>query len=429
MTLRTTGRIESLGKEKSMAWMKRGSMLLAVLVAPTVTGLEESAAAAQAPAPDARALVAGAMAYVAGLDSLAVDMAMGIRSVEGEDTQEFSVTSSLLFAGARKLLMHVTSPNAEFQIVSDGERLFLYKISDKSYSELDAPPSRQEVVGMMAGGAIRMGSLWLAGFLHDDAALFEHVHETEYLGIEPVDGGTTLGHHVRLASADHDVDLWLRTTGPPLLLRLRMDAAKMLSRMPASGAPDSIELNFNLSNWQPNVAAPPERFAFEPPEGVTRETLPQQAQTDALVGKPAPNFSLALLEGGEMDLAGHKGKDIVIVEFWASWCGPCRISLPVVAKVAGAYKDKGVAFYAVNLREPPELVRGFLEQMNLSLPVALDKDGSVGGQYGANSIPRMVIVGKDGIVHEVHAGVGPSLEKELTAELDALLEGGQAGAY
>jgi thiol-disulfide isomerase/thioredoxin len=144
-----------------------------------------------------------------------------------------------------------------------------------------------------------------------------------------------------------------------------------------------------------------------------------------LVGKEAPAFTLDLLGGGKLDLAEHKGKHVVILDFWASWCGPCRKAMPVYAKIAEEYKEKGVAFYAVNLAESAETARGFLEKVGVQCAVALDADGNVGKKYGAASIPMSVIIGKDGIVTHVHAGFSDALAAQLKQELDVLLKGGE----
>ncbi|MHC4404486.1 MAG: TlpA family protein disulfide reductase [Planctomycetota bacterium] len=148
----------------------------------------------------------------------------------------------------------------------------------------------------------------------------------------------------------------------------------------------------------------------------------------ALLGKPAPTFSLALLEGGQMDLEKHRGNDVVILDFWATWCPPCRAGLPAVAATAEKFQDRNVVFYAVNLTdddrgETPEKVRAFLDEMGLSIQVAMDNGAKVASTFNVAGIPQTVIVGKDGTVQVVHVGFSPDLEQTLTDELTALLEG------
>ena len=100
-----------------------------------------------------------------------------------------------------------------------------------------------------------------------------------------------------------------------------------------------------------------------------------------LLAKPAPSFKLELLNGGEFDLSQQKDKNIVILDFWAIWCGPCRRVMPIMEEVANEYKDKGVILIAVNLKESPQQIRSFLQEQGLHTTVALDKDSAVGNVY------------------------------------------------
>lgn len=139
-----------------------------------------------------------------------------------------------------------------------------------------------------------------------------------------------------------------------------------------------------------------------------------------LEGKAAPDFELATSDGGKFKLSDEKGKNVVILDFWATWCGPCVKAMPVIDKVAKAFAAKGVKFVAVNLRETEADVKGFMEQHKLAPTVAMDKDGAIATQYMVSGIPQTVIVGKDGNVAKVHVGLLPDLEQQLTKELTAL---------
>ena len=142
-----------------------------------------------------------------------------------------------------------------------------------------------------------------------------------------------------------------------------------------------------------------------------------------LLGKPAPQFSLDLLDGGTFDLAKTKGNEIVILDFWATWCGPCRYAMPILEKISEKFHDQGVRLYAVNLREDSRDIHRYLKSERLDLTVLLDTQGSVAGQYKADAIPQTVIIGKDGTVQVVHVGISLDLEAEITNELTALAKG------
>ena len=111
----------------------------------------------------------------------------------------------------------------------------------------------------------------------------------------------------------------------------------------------------------------------------------------AMVGKPAPDFELELLGGTKFHLADNKGK-VVILDFWATWCGPCLQAMPQVERVAKEFRDQGVALIAVNLQEEPNQIKSMLERHKLQPTVALDRDGVVAEKYAANAIPQTVII-------------------------------------
>jgi thiol-disulfide isomerase/thioredoxin len=141
----------------------------------------------------------------------------------------------------------------------------------------------------------------------------------------------------------------------------------------------------------------------------------------ALVGKPAPDFKLDLLDGGQMKLADHKGKNVVILDFWATWCPPCVAELPLIAEVAKARADKGVVFYAIDEEEEPAEVKQFLEKIKLAdLKVPMDKDGAASKAYLVDALPQTVIIGKDGIIKSVHVGL--KSKEDFAKALDAALE-------
>ena len=102
------------------------------------------------------------------------------------------------------------------------------------------------------------------------------------------------------------------------------------------------------------------------------------------------------------DLKGH----VSVLDFWATWCGPCVESLPHIDKINSDYADKGLKVYAVNLQETKPQVQKFLMSQKLTLPVLLDSDGATAKNYMANAIPETVIIGKDGVVKKVIIGFG-----------------------
>lgn len=151
--------------------------------------------------------------------------------------------------------------------------------------------------------------------------------------------------------------------------------------------------------------------------------------THPLTDQAAPDFTLPLLTGESVSLASHRGKEVVVLDFWASWCPPCRAGLPVLDQVARDHAGQPVAFYAVNIREGKELVSAFAAENKLTLPILLDNTGLVAEDYGVTGIPQTVVIDRSGNIHVVH--VGGSLwgfEKTLAGDIQAALAAGTGPA-
>ncbi len=113
----------------------------------------------------------------------------------------------------------------------------------------------------------------------------------------------------------------------------------------------------------------------------------------------------------------------MILDFWATWCGPCVQEMPLVAKVAEQYRDKGVALYCVNQGEEADEIQSFLDAKGLKVTVSLDPAGQAASAYGVEGIPTLVLIDQAGVVHSVHVGFRPDIDGKLKAELDAILAG------
>ncbi len=141
-----------------------------------------------------------------------------------------------------------------------------------------------------------------------------------------------------------------------------------------------------------------------------------------LVGKPAPEFQLDVVDGKPFKLADTRGK-VVILDFWATWCGPCLQAMPQVDRVAHEFEKDGVLLVAVNLQEGPELIKPLLDRLKLKPMVALDRDGIVAQKYGANAIPQTVVIDREGKVTRLFVGGGPKFEDQLREAVQATLNG------
>jgi thiol-disulfide isomerase/thioredoxin len=160
-----------------------------------------------------------------------------------------------------------------------------------------------------------------------------------------------------------------------------------------------------FADWK-LIPAPEPAFAGGDPTGAAIGT------DSPLVGTSPANFLLPQLESGQFRLDEHQGK-IVILDFWATWCGPCVASLPRLMEAAAAYPDDQVVLIAINQQEHADTIREFLEARKWKLNVALDRTGKIGRQFGVTAIPQTVVLGKDGKVARLYVGASTDAHENL----------------
>jgi DsbE subfamily thiol:disulfide oxidoreductase len=136
------------------------------------------------------------------------------------------------------------------------------------------------------------------------------------------------------------------------------------------------------------------------------------------VGQPAPELTLTMLDGSEAKLSDFRGK-VVLVNFWATYCPPCRAEMPALETVYREVADKGGVVLAIDQKESAETVAGFVAEFGLTFPVALDQKGAAGALYGVTGIPESFIVDKDGIVR--YKTIGQMDEETIRQYFSSLL--------
>jgi thiol-disulfide isomerase/thioredoxin len=323
--------------------------------------------------------------------------------------------------GAREVYIYIQNGEEVVEVFSNGETRWVNFVRRGEYAEDDAPGKRGEVIGMVSGGALREGLVWLGRFFDGEAALIGKASSVVKRGVEPVEGAPC--EVLELVYPEYAAELWLVQGEAPAPRKLVLRFSGNLAQYGVQPGTTGLRATYTFREWRPGAAFDDGHFVFAPHPNLRKlPSGPRRPPKDPLVGKPAPEVSLPLLGGGTLNLAEHRGKRVVVLDFWATWCGPCRMALPVLNDLAKAYADREVAFYAINLEQSERQVQKFAEDMQLTLPIALDAKGEAQARYRASSIPRTYIVGKDGLVKVVRAGYSPLMRKELQADLDALLE-------
>jgi len=112
-------------------------------------------------------------------------------------------------------------------------------------------------------------------------------------------------------------------------------------------------------------------------------------------GIDSNDFTLQLLNGGNVTLSSYKGK-VVLLNFWATWCPPCREEMPSMETLYQRYKSQGLEILAVDLREDENTIRQFIQRYGYTFPILLDSNGWIGNVYGVQAIPTSFIVNRDG---------------------------------
>jgi len=134
-------------------------------------------------------------------------------------------------------------------------------------------------------------------------------------------------------------------------------------------------------------------------------------------GKRAPDFSLESLDGDKVSLSDHRG-DVVLINFWATWCAPCRAEIPAIEAVHQARQKDGFVVLGVNYQEAREVVEPFARRLAMTYPVLLDERGRVMDTYRAIGLPMSILVDREGIIRVRHTGV--LTEEQLERYLEDL---------
>jgi peroxiredoxin len=231
-----------------------------------------------------------------------------------------------------------------------------------------------------------------------------------------------------IAVSDAEVEARLSDT----LSRIKLSEEELVELLTAVGVTlDDLRASLRstmLAERFVKETPPPVSTAGKSPAEAWLAKLQQEADIQILtgeeksrtvkIGQPAPPFTLRSPDGEVIRLKDFVGQPLLI-NFWATWCPPCRFEMPLLQDTYEKYRDQGLVVLGVDVQEGPELVKPFLEQYGLTFPVALDRSGAVSSAYRVMGLPTTVFVDRDGVVVDIHRGA--LIEQTLQGYLDKIL--------
>lgn len=291
--------------------------------------------------------------------------------------------------------------NGEFVIVCNGAATWRYLPGKKKYTENEAAVSllSAEAHGPANGEPdllIEANDLLFARY----CGVARYAPEATLLRVKSLkfEGRKTPCYVVKLSLPGSTHTLWIDKKS---FLVLRHDESGKIRQ---GSVTLSVTQSLQVKKAEINTSPDPSLFTFTPRKGVREvDSLRLPGEGAFLVGKEAQDFTLRDDEGGKVSLSDLRGK-VVLLDFWATWCPPCRKELPEIAKLYSAYRGKGLVVLGIN-QEGDGTVKHFFRKEGFAFPTLDDPGGRVFREYGAYAIPNIVVIDVNGMVraHEVGA--------------------------
>jgi peroxiredoxin len=142
--------------------------------------------------------------------------------------------------------------------------------------------------------------------------------------------------------------------------------------------------------------------------------------SSGLTGQPAPDFALKSASGENLRLSEFRG-DVVMINFWATWCGPCRQEMPLLDELYSRYQRVGFSLLGVNIDDDSRKAMNMISELGVSFPVLFDVRKEVSKLYEVDAMPVTILVDREGNVRYVHQGYKPGYEQDYMDEIRSLL--------
>jgi peroxiredoxin len=320
-----------------------------------------------------------------------------------------------------RLALIVDDGKMGMTVVSDGKQLTQYLPPLNRYAVSEVPATYAEMtdVGVRLKPTIlgSQGSLIPTGGDDFYKSLIAGVISSKYIGAEKI--GEVLCHHVQFIEKHLDWDVWIEDGKRPVVEKFVLDTSKQYP-----GEKVSITYTVKFSDWNVAPKFKDADFALKLP--ATAEKVDELIDPDPphpLLGKPAPLFKTTDVNGHPFDLKNQVGKNVILLDFWQTTCGPCMMLMPELEELAKKFGDRGFVYRAVNAGEDTEMIKQFLAATKMQAPIVVDTEAEATRAYSVEGFPTTVLIGKDGKVQVVNAGYSESLSGEISRDIEALLAG------
>ena len=375
---------------------------------------------AQSP-PDARALMKESGDALLGARSYIIEQSIVVEITGGLESR-LQMPVKLAASSPGKLRIESNGAVGNTLIVSDGENTWMYLGPLKQYTRTPAASSAEALMKSLNPGIAEM----IGNMQSKDPYL-----EVKLAGEEVIETG---GRHYECFVVESKLDK-IDMPGDMKLVngvmktwvdkKTRLTLKQTANAIMQGGVlrrPAEMNQTINILSVKLNEPVPESLFTFTPPEGakeVKEFQGPVKANAD-LSGKDAADFKLSSLDGKEFSLQALRGQ-VVLLDFWATWCGPCRKDLPALEKIYGEFRDRGLVMVGMNAGEDKETVSKFLAANRLSYPIALAAGMEILQNYSVTAFPTLVLIDRDGKIVLYHVGSGSEVElREALGKLGLL---------
>jgi thiol-disulfide isomerase/thioredoxin/outer membrane lipoprotein-sorting protein len=382
------------------------------------------AASADEPKVDPKAdqVMTRVAAFYSGLDSYTDRTHVDVSVMLGGHPVAFVVESKVTYAKPDRILIESKSerPEGNGCLVYDGDTYWVYRADLGQYTKVKSLEDEEMSEAPFAGNVVasilsEKDVVWPPG--EDNKDMVAGV----YGGKETVSGIET--EIAKLIMKDGYIKLWVDPKGMVRQAVLEIDLGGGIS-LKTKEVHEDIVVNPQIGPTQFALAIPEgaiavQAFGKEPK--LEEAMAPSFPQVEGLIanGEEAPDFSLQDLGGNAYALSDLSGK-VVLLDFWATWCGPCRMEMPEIQKIHDDLKGKGLVVLGVNDESDVNAVKQFLSDSGYTYPTVRDPKGETYSAYRISAIPAIYIITKDGKVASSLIGYSPDRGDEIREILKKL---------